>query len=143
VRRLVVACLLVPLLLGGCGNPDQKLVDAAAQAGREAESGVNTARLAIEQLEAGRLWRQPAAQLVDDAEKDVEKAGSSFSSQQPSTDASRRTYEQVNEALDNAAKAVTAVRIALGNDDLPTAVRQVDVLRRSGAELQRIGELTK
>jgi len=143
VRRLIVAGLLIPLLLAGCGNPHQRLVDSAAQSAREAESDVNTTRLAVEQLEAGRLWHRAAEQLVKDAEKGVEQTVDSFGSQQPSSADSRRTYEQVGEALDNAQQAVTAVRIALGNNDLAAAARQVDVLRESGAELDRIGELAK
>jgi hypothetical protein len=134
-------CLL--LVLTGCGDPDQKLRDAAAQAAREAESEVNTTRLVVEQLQLHRLWRQPANQMVADAETAIDKAATSFATQQPSTDRSRRLYEQVGEALDNAEKAVTATRIALGNDDLTAAVRQVDVLRRSGEDLDRIGELAK
>jgi hypothetical protein len=134
---------MIAVVLSGCGDPDQKLRAAAAQAARETASEVNTARLAVEQLQAGRLWQQPAQQLVSDAEKAVGKAATSFSSQQPSTDASRRTYEQVTDVLDAAQTAVTAIRIALGNDDLAAAVRQADELGKTGAELDRIGELAK
>ncbi|TCC57741.1 hypothetical protein E0H73_30770 [Kribbella pittospori] len=138
------ACgLLSGLLLSGCGNADQKLTDAAAQSAREAESEVNTTRLVVEQLQARHLWQRTAEVMVADAEKSVAKAVSSFDGQQPTTVESRRMYEQVGEALDNAQKAVTATRIALDNDDLPAAFRQVDVLGRSADELDRIGELAK
>ncbi|TCC44900.1 hypothetical protein E0H75_30705 [Kribbella capetownensis] len=138
--RWVVFGLLCALLLGGCGNADQQLTDAAAQSARQAESEVNTTRLVVEQLQVRHLWRRTAVVMVTDAEKSVAKAVSSFDGQQPSTNESRRMYEQVGEALDNAQKAVTATRIALGNDDLAAALRQFDVLRRSADELDRIGE---
>jgi hypothetical protein len=137
----LVLVLIMPLT--GCGDPNQNLRAAAAQSAREAASEVNTTRLTVEQLEAHRLWSQPADQLVGDAEKGVEKAVSSFSAQQPSTVESRRIYEQVTKTLDDAEQAVTAVRIALGNNDLAAAERQLSGLARSAAELDRIGELAK
>jgi hypothetical protein len=143
VRGWVVCGVLCGLLLGGCGSADQKLTDAAAQSAREAASEVTTTRLVVEQLQARRLWRRTAVVMVTDAEKSVAKAVSSFDGQQPSTDESERMYEQVGEALDNAQTAVTATRIALGNDDLEAASQEVDVLRRSADELERIGELAK
>jgi hypothetical protein len=139
----VAIALLALLILSGCGNPDQKLRSAAAQSAREAASEVSTARLAVEQLRSHRLWMQPARQVVKDAEKGVESAVSSFSAQQPSTDTSTRLYEQVTKTLDDAQTAVTAVRIALGNDDLAAAEEQLAALRRSAADLGRIGELAK
>jgi len=143
MRRAVAIALLALLILSGCGNPDQKLRSAAAQSAREAASEVSTARLAVEQLRAHRLWTQAAGQIVKDAEKGVEKAASSFSAQQPSTVTSTRLYEQVTKTLDDAQTAVTAVRIALGNDDLAAAEQQLAALRRSSADLGRIGELAK
>ncbi|TCC30854.1 hypothetical protein [Kribbella speibonae] len=138
-RRLWTGCgVMLVLLLGGCGNPDQQLRDAAAQAAREAASDVGTAALAVEQLRASRVWPQAAGQLVADAEKGVERAVGSFAAQQPSTDASRRVYADVTRALGDAQQAVTATRIALGNDDLAAAARELGVLRRTGVELSRI-----
>jgi hypothetical protein len=139
----VAIALLALVILSGCGNPDQKLRSAAAQSAREAASEVSTARLVVEQLRAHQLWAQPAGQMVKDAEIGVEKAASSFSSQQPSTATSTRLYEQVTKTLDDAQTAVTAVRIALGNDDLAAAEQQLAALRRSAADLDRIGELAK
>jgi hypothetical protein len=141
--RWLVGVLVIVMVLAGCGDPDQKMRSAAAQAARATASEVNTARLAVEQLQAGRLWQQPAEQLVKDAEKAVGKAATTFSSQQPTTDASRRTYEQVTDVLDDAETAVTAIRIALGNDDLAAAVQQAGQLQKTSDELDRIGELTK
>lgn len=131
------------LVLAGCGDPDQKLRDAAAQSARAAASEVEMTRLVVEQLQARRLWQQPADQMVADAEKSLEKAASSFSSQQPSTAQSRRLYEQVGTALDDAQKAVTATRIALRGQDLAAATRELAVLRKSSEELKQIGELAK
>ena len=141
-RWATTVCCLV-LLLAGCGDPDQKLRDAAAQSAREAASEVEMTRLVVEQLQARHLWQQPADQMVMDAEKSLEKAVSSFTAQQPSTTQSRRLYEQVGKALDDAQKAVTATRIALREQDLAAATRELAVLRKSGEELNRIGELAK
>ena len=143
MRRSIVAGLLLVLLLAGCGNPDQKLQENAAQMAREAASEVNTTRLAVEQLRSHRLWAQPARQMVADAEKNLSKTASSFASQQPTTDTSSRLYEQVTSALDAAESAVTAVRIALGNGDLAAAERQLQTLRQTTGDLEKIGELAK
>jgi hypothetical protein len=143
VRRWTVAALLLILVLTGCGGPDQKLRDGAAQSAREAASEVNTTRLAIEQLRADRLWSQPAERIVAAAEKNLDKATSSFVTQQPKTDVSARLYEQVTKSLDDAQTSVTAVRIALGNGDMAAAERQLEALRRAGDELDAIGELAK
>ncbi|WP_344158835.1 hypothetical protein [Kribbella yunnanensis] len=141
--RWVAAGCCLAVLLAGCGDPDQKLRDAAAQSAREAASEVEMTRLVVEQLQTHRLWQQTARQMVADAEKALETAASSFTAQQPSTAESRRLYEQVGDVLDDAQKAVTATRIALGEQDLAAAVRELAVLRESGEELDRIGELAK
>jgi hypothetical protein len=143
MRRLIAGVLVLVALLAGCGNPDQKLREAAAQSGRAAASEVNTTRLAVEQLRAHRLWSQPAGRMVADAEKGLNTAASSFASQQPSTDVSARLYEQVTKTLTDAQTVVTAIRIALGNDDLAAAEQQLDALRRSGSDLEKIGELAQ
>ncbi|MFF0341634.1 hypothetical protein [Kribbella sp. NPDC004875] len=136
---VVVVMLLV--LLTGCQGPEQQLRQAAAQSAREAASEVGTTRLAVEQLRSRRLWSQSAEQIVKDAEQGVEKAASSFSAQQPATGASTSLYEQVTKALDDAQTAVTAVRIALGNNDLAAAERQLDQLRAASRDLQSIEEV--
>jgi tRNA(Ser,Leu) C12 N-acetylase TAN1 len=141
--RWIAGALAATLLLGGCADPEQKLRETAAQSAREAASEVNTTRLVVEQLRAHRLWSQPAGRMVGDAEKGVEKAASSFAAQQPSTEESRRLYEQTSKSLDDAETAVTAVRIALGNNDLTAAERQLVVLRQSATDLDRIGELAR
>jgi hypothetical protein len=135
--------VLAAVLLTGCGDPDQKLRDNAAQTARTAASEVNTTRLVVEQLRARRLWAQPARRMVDDSEKNLGKTADSFSTQQPATEQSARLYEQVSSTLDDAVSAVTAVRIALGNNDLAAAERQLPALRMSGKDLEQIGELAK
>ncbi|MFF0267696.1 hypothetical protein [Kribbella sp. NPDC004536] len=143
VRRVVAAVMLAALVMTGCGNPDQQLRAAAAQSAREILSEVNTTRLTVEQLRAHRLWAGTAGEMVGDAEKGVETASSSFTAQQPATAVSRRLYEQVLATFDQASSAVTAVRIALGNNDLAAAEAQLTALRQSGADLDRLGELAK
>jgi hypothetical protein len=135
--------VLAAVLLAGCGDADQKLRDNAAQTARTAASEVNTTRLVVEQLQAHRLWVQPARRMVDDAEKSLGTTADSFSTQQPSTEQSARLYEQVNSTLDDAVAAVTAVRIALGNNDLAAAERQLPALQLSGKDLDQVGELAK
>ncbi|MFD3406526.1 hypothetical protein ACFWUU_37915 [Kribbella sp. NPDC058693] len=141
--RWIAVGVLAAVVLAGCGDPDQTLRDNAAQTARTAASEVNTTRLVVEQLQAHRLWAQPARRMIDDAEKSLGKTADSFSTQQPSTEQSARLYEQVNSTLDDAVSAVTAVRIALGNNDLAAAERQLPALRLSSKDLERVGELAK
>jgi hypothetical protein len=146
LRRVLAAgagALAVLAVLGGCAAPDDRIRQSAAQAAEDAVSEVNTTRLTVEQFRARRLWSQPAGVMVGDAEKGLEKAVGSFSRQQPETTESRRLYEQTTKALDDAQSAVTAVRIALGNDDLAAAEQQLSALRMSAADLRRITELAK
>lgn len=143
MRRWVAGGLLLVLVLAGCGDPDQKVRDAATQSAREAVSEVNTTRLVIEQLRSRQLWSQPAGRMVADAEKGLGTAVSSFESQQPQTEVSARLYEQVVKALDDAQTAVTAVRIALGNGNLAAAGEQLDALRRAADDLNAIGATAK
>ncbi|HWD80501.1 MAG TPA: hypothetical protein VG497_16510 [Kribbella sp.] len=143
MSRAAAIALLVLLILTGCSSPEQKLRSAAAQSARQAASEVSTARLAVEQLRTHHLWTRAAGQIVKDAETGVESASSSFSSQQPSTATSTQLYEQVTKTLDDAQTAVTAVRIALGNDNLTAAEQQLPALTKSAADLARIGELAK
>jgi hypothetical protein len=143
VLRWMAVGVLAAVLLAGCGDPDQKLRDNAAQTARTAASEVNTTRLVVEQLQAHRLWPQSARRMVDDAEKNLGKTADSFSTQQPSTEQSARLYEQVNSTLDDAVSAVTAVRIALANNDLAAAERQLPALRLSGKNLDQVGEPAK
>ena len=143
VRRSIAGCLLLVLPLTGCGNQDQKLRENAAQTARAAASEVTTAQLAVEQLRIRHLWAQPAGQIVADAEKTLDKTASSFASQQPASEVSARLYEQVTSALDDAESAVTAVRIALGNNDLAAAERQLTTLRQASTDLGKIGELAR
>ncbi|MGW6194710.1 hypothetical protein ACWF0M_01055 [Kribbella sp. NPDC055110] len=135
--------VLAGVLLAGCGDPDQKLRENAAHTAREAASEVSTTRLVVEQLRAHRIWAPSAGRMVGDAEKNLEATANSFTARQPSTEQSTRLYEQVTQTLDDALAAVTAVRIALDNGDLAAAERQLTVLRLSGADLGRVGELAK
>jgi hypothetical protein len=139
----VAAGCCLAVLLSGCGDPDRKLRQAAAQSARAAASEVAMTQLVVEQLREHRLWQQPADQMVADAEKSIEKAVGSFTAQQPSTPESRRLYDEVGTALDDAQKAVTATRIALGQQDLAAATREVAVLKKSGETLEQIGELAR
>ena len=141
--RWIAVGVLTAVFVAGCGDPDQKLRENAAQTARTAASEVNTTRLVVEQLRAHRLWAQPARRMVDDADKNLGKTADSFSGQQPSTEQSARLYEQVNSTLDDAVSAVTAVRIALGNNDLAAAEQQLTALRKSGMDLDQVGELAK
>ena len=143
VRRWIAGGLVLVAMLTGCGSPDQKVRDAAAQSAREALSEVNTTRLTIEQLRSHRLWSQPAGQIVADAEKGLGTAASSFESQQPQTEVSARLYAQVVKALGDAQTTVTAVRIALGDGNLAAAGEQLDALRRAADDLSAIGAPAK
>ncbi|TWD81710.1 hypothetical protein FB561_2832 [Kribbella amoyensis] len=138
MRRVIAAPLLAAVLLAGCAGPDQQLQDAAEQAAANGASEVGTTSLAVRQLLDHNLWQQPAGQLVEDAEKAIGKVVTGFDAEQPASAESRRTYDEVSRALDDAAAAVTATRIALGNDDLATAARQLGVLDRSAARLREL-----
>ncbi|GAA1525084.1 hypothetical protein [Kribbella lupini] len=135
--RWVLGVLLL-VSLSACAGPEQKLQDAGAQAAREAAAEVGTARVAVQQLLEGNVWAQPANQLVADSEKALDGIVSGFDSQQPETDEAQRLYDEYSKALDDAAKAVTTVRIALTNNDTSAAARQVGVLEKSAQQLTEL-----
>jgi ABC-type sugar transport system substrate-binding protein len=142
VRRIAVLLLLL-ITLSGCSGPDQKIRETGAQAARDAASEVSTFRLAVQQLLEHNLWSQPANQLVKDAEKALGRVATSFDSQQPETEESRQVFNEITQAIDDAETAVTTTRIALGNDDLTAAARQVAVLEQAAKKLGELGELAK
>ena len=96
------------------------------------------AQLAVRQLLEHKLWKQPAEQLVKDAEKSLSTVSSGFAAEQPQTEESRRTYDEVTRALDEAESAVTATRIVLANGDLTAAARQIPVLDQVADRLQEV-----
>jgi hypothetical protein len=133
-----VLSVLLLVSLTACAGPEQKLQEAGAQAAREAASEVGTARVAVQQLLDGKVWAQPANQLVADSEKALDGIVSGFDSQQPESDQGQKTYDEYSQALDDAAKAVTTVRIALGNNDQAAAARQVGVLETTAKRLTEL-----
>jgi hypothetical protein len=129
--------------MAGCGNADQQLRSEGARAAREAASAASTARLAGQAFLDHKLWSQPAIQLVGEAEKSLGQAGSTFDEQQPQTPASRKTYDQISQSLNDAAGNVTDLRIALTNGDPAGVAKSVDELTDTAAGLRRLGELEK
>jgi hypothetical protein len=138
MTRAVAVAVLLAAIVAGCSSPEQQLRESAEQAVREASSEVGTTRLAVQQLLDHKLWRQPAEQLVRDAEKSLSAAASGFAAEQPETEESRRTYDEVTVALDEAESSVTATRIALANGDLAAAARQLPVLDQVADRLQEV-----
>jgi hypothetical protein len=138
MTRAVAVAVLLAAIAAGCSSPEQQLADAAEQAVREATSEVGTTQLAVRQLLDHKLWRQPAQQMVTDAETSLSTVASGFAAEQPETEASQRTYDEVTRALDEAESAVTATRIALANGDLTTAARQLPVLDEVAGRLQEV-----
>jgi hypothetical protein len=130
--------VLLLLSLTACAGSEQKVQDAGAQAAREAASEVGTARVAVQQLLDGKVWAQPANQLVADSEKALDGIVSGFDGQQPTNDQAQKLYDEYSQALDDAAKAVTTVRIALGNNDQAAAAQQVGVLEKTAQKLTEL-----
>ncbi|MGC4943612.1 hypothetical protein [Kribbella sp. DT2] len=135
--RWVLGVLLL-ISLSACAAPDQKLQDAGTQAAREAAAEVGTARVAVQQLLEGKVWAQPANQLVADSEKALDGIVSGFDSQQPSSQDAQKLYDEYSQALDDAAKAVTTLRIALKNNDKAAAAQQVGGLEKSAQKLTEL-----
>jgi hypothetical protein len=138
MTRAVAVAVLLAAIAAGCASPEQQLRDSADQAVREAASEVGSTQLAVRQLLEHQLWKQPAEQLVKDAEKSLSTVSSGFAAEQPQTAESRRTYDEVTGALDDAESAVTATRIVLANGDLAAAARQLPVLDQVADRLQEV-----
>jgi hypothetical protein len=146
VHRVIGWCGAGCLILGiaaGCGNPDQQLRSEGARAAREAASAAGTARLAGQSYLDHKLWSQPALQLVDESEKAMGKASSSFDTQQPKSRAARKTYDQISQTLDDATGNVTDLRIALTNGDQGGVAELVKELADTTEGLRRLGETAK
>lgn len=135
--RWVLGVLLL-VSLTACAGPEQKLQDAGAQAAPEAAAEVGTARVALQQLLDGKVWAQPANQLVADSEKALDGIVSGFDSQQPTTEQAQKLYDEYSKALDDAAKVVTTLRIALKNDDKAAAAQQIGVLEKTAEQLTEL-----
>ncbi|MFI5734926.1 hypothetical protein ACIA49_32735 [Kribbella sp. NPDC051587] len=146
MRRLIgwcgIGCLAV-VLTAGCGNPDQQLRSDGARAARDAASAVGTAELAGRSFLDHKLWSQPATQLVTESEQALSQAGSTFDQQQPTTETSRKTYDQVSKTLDDAAGNLTDLRIALTNGDRDGVAELVEKLAITTEGLRRLGETAK
>jgi hypothetical protein len=140
----VAATAALLMVLAGCGgDPDQKLLSEGARAARDAASEVSTARLAAQSLLDHRLWSQPATQLVSESEQALGTVATTFDAQQPETEKSRHTYDQISEALSTAETGVTDLRIALKNNDLATVAQQLNELEKTAAQLDQLGELAQ
>jgi hypothetical protein len=131
MTRVVAVAVVLATIVAGCSSPEQQLRDSAEQAVREAVSEVGTTQLAVRQLLDHKLWKQPA-------EKSLSTVSSGFAAEQPKTEESRRTYDEVARALDDAESAVTATRIVLANGDLTAAARQLPALDQVADRLHEV-----
>jgi hypothetical protein len=138
MTRAVAAALLLAAIVAGCSSPEQQLRASAEQAAREAASEVGTTQLAVRQLLDHRLWKQPAEQMVKDAETSLSTVTTGFAAEQPEPGESRRMYDEVTRTLDDAQNAVTATRIALANDNLTAVARQLPLLDQVAGRLQEV-----
>ncbi|QNE21297.1 hypothetical protein F1D05_29505 [Kribbella qitaiheensis] len=143
MRGMIAVAAIVLALAAGCGDPDQKMLDAGARAARDTASEVGTARLAAQSVLDHKLWNAPATQVVADAEQAIGKVASTFDTQQPQTGRSRQTFDTFSAALSTAQDNVTELRIALKNDDLGTVADQVKALQTIGQQLGKLGEQAK
>ncbi|MFF1820717.1 hypothetical protein ACFVWG_25650 [Kribbella sp. NPDC058245] len=146
MRRLIGWCAAGCLILtaaAGCGDADQQLRSEGARAARDAASAAGAARVAGQSFLDHKLWSQPATQLVDEAEKSMGKAVSTFGQQQPESPESRKTYEQVSKTLDDADGTVTDLRIALVNGDRDGVAKLVRKLADTTEGLRQLGETAK
>ncbi|GAA3588879.1 hypothetical protein [Kribbella ginsengisoli] len=146
MRRVIgwfgIGCLVIAFAVG-CGDPDRQLRSEGARAAREAASAAGTAELAGQSFLDHKLWSQPAGQLVSEAEEALGKASSTFDQQQPTTRASRKTYDEVSKTLDDAAGNVTDLRIALDNGDVDGVAELVKELAGTTEGLRKLGETAK
>lgn len=145
MRRLlcVAATGLTLAALVGCGSPDQQMLSSAARAARDAGSEVATVRVVAGGYLDGDLWSQPARRMVSDAEDALGKVVTTFEAEQPTTAASRTTYDRVSKALDDADTAVVLARIAVLNGDRPALRQSLTALDASARDLRGYGELAK
>jgi hypothetical protein len=143
MKRKWVALVAAACLLAGCAGPDQKMQTEAARAARDAASEVRTARLAAQSLLDQKVWTQPAVVVVSDAEEALGTVATGFSSRQPETDESRKTYDLYSEALTAAEDGVTELRIALNRQDRAAVTAELGQLTKTGEQLVQLGERAK
>ena len=118
--RAALAILSTGLVLCGCASPawsDASYHGKAIRSAQEMSSAVATARIAAEQYLDGRLTPPAADTIVSDAEQDAQGVLSAFETRQPPDASSRQLFEAVDPILQQAANAITDLRMALRADD--------------------------
>jgi hypothetical protein len=140
------AGLLAALLtLGGCVSPafgPDSYRGKAEQAVGAALSEVATAQLVAEQVVAGRLPRPYADETVSASEDALGSISDSFGTVQPPGE-SDEIQEEVSDALDEAAGAVTDTRIAVRRGDRVGLQTLIDKLRHLADQLAALEERLK
>jgi hypothetical protein len=91
-------------------------------------------------------WPRPKPSYATPARRHhptARSAPGTFGQQQPESPASRKTYDQVSKALDDADGIVTDLRIALVNGDRNAVARLVRQLAGTAEGLRQLGDTAK
>jgi hypothetical protein len=143
VRPRSAAVLLASVItLGGCVSPafgPGSYRGKAEQAIGAALSEVATAQLVTEQMLADRIPKPYADETISASEGALGSISDSFGAVQPPTE-SDDIQEEVSEALEESASAVTDARIAVRRGDRTALETLVEELRRVAEQLAALEE---
>ena len=142
MRRVIVACLLSPLLVA-CVLPARSFAAYAGKAAATADAVVSAARtamLAADVASRGRLLAPNASITLQETEEDASSARDHFLSIQPPDAASDALRTRLDALLEPVTRALSALRIAARRGELDRLPSLARPLRRLSARLERIAD---
>jgi hypothetical protein len=142
MRRVLVACLLAPLL-AACVLPARSFEAYAGKAAATADAVVSAARTAM--LTAGaaaahRLLGPATSIALQEAEEDASSARDHFLSIQPPDAASDALRARLDALLEPVTRALSELRIAARRGELARLPALARPLHDLSAQLERIAE---
>jgi hypothetical protein len=145
VRRRWVGCVVVvSVLVSSCAGSARTPTAYRLKARNSADaalSAVETATLAARLVREKRAFSTYVSVVLDSAERDATATQSTFASIQSPSRASDQLREQVNQVLNDAADAISKMRIAARRDERADLLRAAQSLPKLADELQRFSEL--
>lgn len=137
-HRRFVAAIPALALFAACVSPSRTYDDYEHKAANTAEAAVGaveTARAAVEAAGRGNTFSPYLAVIVAEAEKDAGAAQATFDSVQPPDDSADDLREKLDQLLQDATDALSALRVAVRRRDRVGISEQTSALATASKAL--------